>query len=78
MDKYRTRKAYHIMKTHSKTLRKYHLIRDIYPNTYHIKHYGDLRKGKIHCSCPLCRAKIKYNGYTITDQKKLDRLYYND
>ena len=42
-------------------------------------------KNKIHCSCPLCSAKVgKYRGrgpsinYTISDQRKFDRLEYVD
>lgn len=26
-------------------------------NYWHYKHAGELAKGKIHCSCPLCRRK---------------------
>ena len=42
-------------------------------------------KNKIHCSCPLCSAKVsKYKGrgvtvnYTISDRRKFDRLAYAD
>lgn len=45
---------------------------------YGLKHYGVLRKGKIHCSCPLCRAKVKYNGYKVSDIKKLEKMKYRD
>ena len=33
-------------------------------------------KAKVHCSCPLCRAKTKYNGYTVSDQRKIDAGNY--
>ena len=45
---------------------------------YGLKHYGYLRKGKIHCSCPLCRAKVKYNGYKISDIKKLEKMKFEE
>lgn len=55
----------------------------IYPG-----YYGNLHqysKNKIHCSCPMCSAKVgKYHGrgvganYKISDQRKLDRLTYAD
>lgn len=48
-----------------------------------VKHRGMLSKGKIHCSCPMCRSKTKNKGrrrqgswspalnYTIADKRKL-------
>lgn len=45
---------------------------------YGLRHYGYLRKGKIHCSCPLCAAKTRKNGYTISDLKKLEKLNYKE
>ena len=51
-----------------------------------VKHRGMLSKGKIHCSCPMCRAKTRNKGsrrkgslspahnYTIADQRKLDAM----
>lgn len=42
-------------------------------------------KNKIHCSCPLCSAKVgKYRGrgpsinYKISDVRKIQRLEYED
>lgn len=29
---------------------------------WYVKHKGQLSKGKIHCSCPLCRCKTKNRG----------------
>ena len=72
------RRAYHIRKTKTKTLRKYHIANATYWGGYDIKHMGYLRKGKIHCSCPLCRSKVKYNGYKHSDLKKIDCLNYSD
>ena len=90
-----TRKEYHIMKTRTKALRKYKILRDYYGFqknydsriehgkeigrlNFGLKHYGFLRKGKIHCSCNMCKAKTKNAGYKISDQKKLDKLNYQD
>lgn len=33
-----------------------------------------LSKGKVHCSCPMCSAKTRRNGYKISDLKKLESL----
>jgi len=33
-----------------------------------------LSKSKIHCSCPICSAKTRRNGYKISDLRKLDSL----
>lgn len=43
------------------------------------RYYSNLHqysKNKIHCSCPLCAAKTRINGSTISDQRKIDRLVY--
>ena len=36
-----------------------------------------LSKNKVHCSCPLCSAKSKRNGYKISDLKKFEALQYS-
>ena len=33
-----------------------------------------LNKSKVHCSCPMCSAKTRRNGYKISDLRKLDSL----
>jgi hypothetical protein len=45
---------------------------------------GRLAKGKIHCSCPMCRRK-SYDNLTHTDRKKIlsgkqqiDDIYINE
>ena len=35
-------------------------------------------KGKIHCSCELCSAKTRKDGYAISDVRKIQRLEYDD
>ena len=36
-----------------------------------------LNKGKIHCSCPLCSAKTKLFGPTISEFKQLEKLQFS-
>ena len=45
------------------------------------KHFHQYSKGKIHCSCPMCRAKTKRNdyyivghSYTMADLRKQMRM----
>lgn len=33
-----------------------------------------LSKYKVHCSCPMCSAKTRRDGYKISDLRKLDSL----
>ena len=35
-------------------------------------------KNKIHCSCPLCSAKTRNNGHTISDLKKVQSMNYQE
>ena len=48
--------------------RKKRIIRD-QGGYWHYKFAGDLDKGKIHCSCPMCRRK-SYDRAQICDQRK--------
>ena len=50
------RRAYHRKKTEAKARRKEHLASEIYTGGWNAPH-GYFRKGKIHCSCPMCSAK---------------------
>ena len=38
------------------------------------KNLHEYSKGKIHCSCPMCSAKTRRNGYKISDLRKIDSL----
>ena len=52
------------------------------------KHFGQYRKGKIHCSCPICRAKTNHrqmlwkgngrtpggNNWKPSDRRRLDSM----
>lgn len=40
------------------------------------KHDGMLSKGKVHCSCYLCRSKY-YDEPCISDKRKLDAFQYS-
>ena len=35
-------------------------------------------KNKIHCSCPLCRAKTRFNGLDIADLRKQEKMDYSE
>lgn len=41
---------------------------------WYYKHEGMLNKGKIHCSCPLCR----FNHPSHSDLKKMDKMNYSE
>ena len=83
------RRAKRIKKDEDKAKRKERIASAVYPGGYHAPH-GYFRKGKIHCSCPLCAAKTngkpmkslggsyhKYDKYyKPSDLKKVDRLRY--
>lgn len=54
--------------------------------TTNAKAQGKLRKGKIHCSCPLCTCKSTTSegkhtnslaGYSASDKRKFDSLTYS-
>lgn len=36
---------------------------------WHVEHAGMLSKGKIHCSCPMCRHK-SYDEKSMSDKRK--------
>lgn len=38
------------------------------------KHDGMFSKGKIHCSCPLCKDKAYYGKHTMTLQEQRDNI----
>lgn len=53
--------------------RKKRIIKDL-NNYWYYKHDGELSKGKIHCSCKLCRAKSRENGPKFSDLRKLEAM----
>lgn len=38
---------------------------------------GKLNKGKIHCSCPMCRSKTKTLGWKYQDLKNIEKCNYD-
>ena len=47
---------------------------DAYDDWTHGGQRNRLNKGKIHCSCPLCSAKTKIYGPSLSDYKKLEGM----
>lgn len=37
-----------------------------------------LNKGKVHCSCPLCRRKTRYNGWKASDRRNIEKKKIED
>lgn len=75
-----------------KALRKKRINNEVYWDGKEYPYYNNLHqysKNKIHCSCPLCRAKTRNKGrghglyspsinYSISDKRKIDKLEYNE
>jgi len=61
--------------------RKSEILRELHgpcePDLYTGGKPGKLSKGKIHCSCPLCRAKT-YDHPSHSDMIKLEALSYRE
>lgn len=36
---------------------------------------GKLRKGKVHCSCPMCATKTNVHGHKVSEVKKMKPTY---
>ena len=65
----------------TKALRKRAIDRSVHycGRNYEYAWYNNLHeysKGKIHCSCPLCSAKTRKNGPTISDIRQIQKLEY--
>lgn len=75
---------------YTKAIRKRKIDRETQPSGWNHDWYNNLHqynKNKIHCSCPMCSVKTNNRGHngwkpntlwSITDQKKLDALQYNE
>ena len=62
-------KAYRRYQRRTHINRKKHVIKS--QNDYwHYQHDGELDKGKIHCSCPMCRHKSR-DMASFSNQRKL-------
>ena len=64
---YRRMRAKHI-KRKKNIVSHYAAFRVLDGFTYY-KHDGMFSKGKIHCSCPLCKSKAYYGKHTLTLQE---------
>lgn len=65
------------MIAYTKARRKQRIVHEL--NDYwHYKYFGQYRKGKIHCSCPLCVAKtnnqINKSRGPLSQNRRLSRL----
>lgn len=72
-------KAYLRHKTMVHIKRKRHILKNVYKlpddeikENVHLSQYWRLSKGKIHCSCPMCRAKTKELGWKHSDMKRIE------
>ena len=55
---------------------------------WNVKHLGQLSKGKIHCSCPMCRAKTRNKGnrrsyspsinYKPSELRKIEKMKWDE
>lgn len=59
--------AYYRMQRRNHIARKQRIIKE-QNNYWHVDHASMLSKGKIHCSCPLCRHK-SYDSPKIQDRR---------
>lgn len=65
--------AYRRHKRYAAINRKKNIIRDAWRGEWHCKYDGSLSKGKIHCSCPMCRSK-SYDQARMSDIRVADRM----
>lgn len=52
--------------------RKKSIVKQLYVSPWY-QYDGMYSKGKIHCSCKMCRAKTKFNGWKPRDLRELQR-----
>ncbi len=62
-------------RAYTKAMRKYRLVRQMQGEYWYVEHLGMLRKGKIHCSCPMCAEKTntrlsKSRGSVYAEMRK--------
>ena len=55
-----------------KTLHKRNIFKYVWHDNLDGYPIHKLSKGKVHCSCPLCAAKTKTNGYSASDRRKIE------
>ena len=65
----------------TKAIRKRRIDRETKPADWEHDWYDNLHqysKNKIHCSCPLCAAKSRINGWNIRDKRQIEELNYTE
>jgi hypothetical protein len=75
---YRTNRSRAYYQHHCKRAmqRKYKIARQkgMYGYYYTKRLYGQLNKGKIHCSCGMCTEQSRVWGYPVSQQIRLDSM----
>ena len=61
------------MNDRNKAARKKNICETHYGFSYYDNDH-QYSKNKIHCSCPLCRAKSNEIGYSVSEMKKIESL----
>lgn len=74
----RTRRAKHRHEDWVHTLRKRNIFKYVWGDPLTGYPLRKLSKGKVHCSCPMCAAKTKTNGWKHSDLKEIERMDYKD
>lgn len=72
-------KAERIKNDYKHIARKEYILKHVYPeeafNGFAKNGQRNrLSKGKVHCSCPLCSAKTKYNGRKHSEELKIESM----
>jgi hypothetical protein len=66
-------RAYYRYQRNQHILRKIHILKgygDWWAEGWMQGQQGRLAKGKIHCSCPMCREK-SYDDWSMSDKRKI-------
>lgn len=79
-------RAWRRYKNYTKAKRKAKIVHD-QNNYWYYPHFGQYVKGKINCSCPMCRRKTRNRGIAAyyhgaynwkpSDKKKIDSLKFD-
>lgn len=66
--------------TNVKLRRKVEIVKETF-NIYSVesllndkRYVGKLKKGKVHCSCPMCATKTKVHGMKHSEKKKMEPI----
>ena len=75
-DYHRKMRAKHIKR--KKNIVSHYAAFRVFDGFTYYKHDGMFSKGKIHCSCPLCKEKAYYGKHVPTMQEKRNYVPIND